>query len=903
MSDDHISLVQCAQGGDSAGVNAALENGVAVDTTERGRTALHQAALGGHLDVTKVLLNWKADMGKKSKMDEDNGGTALHLAAEEGHTDVMKLLLDAGANVEALDIKGRRATHRAAARGQKESLELLKAYGADLNARDNGKATAVHHAAYSGDLTLVKWLVENGVYVVLKDKNGRLPKDVAKRYGHHEIHRYLKECNSKRGAFGTTKARKSMRDFSSLQRPGRIEHPSMPESLVIDAPKRISASSEPEEIGKHRDLTDAGSSQADLPAVDGTSLVSSTRKHSGEDTRHSEGSLTPPDSPPTHLEDSRVAPEPRRRTWSLRSSRGRSSLKGHLDELQEMKDRQEEELEWKNKEISQLKNGLGRLENEKMLLEEQMREMRLHVDHQQQKLVETASLHQKIEHLSLQNEEYQDKLRNTESSQADLLERDAANKHAVDALKREVERLTLQLRTSKENLLQTQEALSAAEIAAVSASRSDSLNKEVEHLTYMLNETGQRALSTQEKLEQKIAALKDQDEHNRQTIANLTKKVEELQDLNDVKKSTIAVLSEKLVEAETKARSDQVKLRVAEDRASTNQKHEGRLQQLEEQDAANKATIASLSTKLQQATQTNNDRDHKTLAVHKQQQNRIEELTEKDEANQKTISALTRNLNQLSLKLKENQENLVWYQGELQQKEREVSEREATTQEIIAKLRQEMEQLSQKLQESEQLKAPLSQYERGGTMVALQKQEAASKQTIKALQNRIQHLTNKLTDSEKASLDVQHEQLEKIASLKKEVEELKRNNSPANVQDADVRTMMEENLQKDLVIQALNTKVDELKEDLKKNFQNFSSWQAQQQEKDREIEQREAESHHTITSLRQQLDQLSQQLSRGQHQQQQLKGQEGKPAVNFSSLPEQVNHAAHTNTYQPRSFV
>lgn len=106
--------------------------------------------------------------------------------------------------------------------------------------------------------------------------------------------------------FGTTKARKSMRDFSSLQRPGRIEHPSMPESLVIDAPKRISASSEPEEIGKHRDLTDAGSSQADLPAVDGTSLVSSTRKHSGEDTRHSEGSLTPPDSPPTHLEDSRV---------------------------------------------------------------------------------------------------------------------------------------------------------------------------------------------------------------------------------------------------------------------------------------------------------------------------------------------------------------------------------------------------------------------------------------------------------------------------------------------------------------------------------------------------------------------------------------------------------------------
>ncbi|KAK8751767.1 hypothetical protein OTU49_010264 [Cherax quadricarinatus] len=923
MSEEEISLVQSALAGDSARVNEALESGVAVDTTERGRTSLHHAAVEGHLDVVKVLLNWKADVNKRSKAEDDNGGTPLHLAAEEGHADIMELLVSAGADAEAIDLKGRRASHRAASRGQLEALQLLQEIGCDLNARDNGKATPIHHAAYFGDLDVVKWLSESGVYLVLKDKNGRLAKDVAKKYGHNNIHRFLKESASKKGTFGTAKARKSMRDSSSLQRP---VHRPRPMVVSVDSVKSSPPATE-QEKQMQPDLNDTGSSHVDQH-VDSTSMVSSTRKHSTEDARPAEGSLTPPDSPLSRMMESRVVPEPRRRTWSLRSSRGRSSLKSQVDELIDVKERHEEELQCRDEEITRLKNNFSRLENEKVLVEEQLRETRLHVDHQQKQLAETVSLQQQIQQLALQNDEYQSQLNQNQSEEAKVLEREAVNKHTIETLKREVERLSLQLRSSKENLLQTQEALRQAEVNSSSTFQIESLQKEIEHLTCMLSETGHRALSNQEKMEQKIATLKERDESHTSVIEELTEKISALEKLEEANKNTIVVLSEKLREAEARARSDQIKLRVAEEKASVDQTQEERLKELIEQDATNKATIASLSAqmsqlaeqdgsskatiaslsaKVQQMTQTIGERDNKTLAVHKQQQARIEELIEENESKQKTISALTMNLDQLNQKLKERQEHTAWYQNKLKQKEKEVEERDYT----ITGLQQEVDDLTQRLQESEQQKTPFSQYERGGTMVALQKQEAANKQTIKALENRLHHLTTKMKDSEKASLDVQREQLDTIASLRKELEQLKQKEKSADAQthdDPEVHDLMEENLQKSLVIEALNKKVDKLNEELKKNFMNFSSWQTQQQEKDREAEQREAESHHTITSLRQELDQLTQERARAQQQQQQqqqqMNEQHASTSNSYSSLPHhQVNHTAHTNRYQPRNFI
>ncbi|XP_071544177.1 uncharacterized protein [Panulirus ornatus] len=816
MSDDHPSVVPSALAGDTAGVEAALQRGAPVDEVDEGRTALQHAAAEGLCEIVQLLLYWKADYNKKSTSGDDNGGTAVHLAAEAGHTEVLRQLFTAGAHGEALDHKGRRASHRAAARGQQGSLEVLKSYGCNLEARDHGKATPLHHAAFSGDQGLVRWFVQAGVNTMCKDKNGRLPKDVAKRYGHHSVHRYLKDSGSKKNSmFGMPKVRRSMRENSSHQR--RVHESAPPQ---IEATQISQAMSSPS-----TDSPDVDPPQVELPSIEAAApLVSSTVKPSQEDARVSDGSLSPPDSPTRRVVELRAV-EPRRRTWSLRSSRGRTSLKSQVEDLTELKMRQEEELDFKEEEIAKLQNQLSRVEHEKGQMEEQLRELGHHLDCQQQQLADSVDSQQQIQVLSVQNEEYQNQLAEKLNREVELLEQDAFHKETIEKLTKEIEHLSLELKTNEEKLLQSQEASSETdddEEENSAASKIASLMNEVEHLTYMLNETGQTAISSQEKLEKKIATLKEEDEIN---------------------KNTIAVLSEKLREAEEKGVS------------SPDQ--DERLKELQEQDEVNKHTIATLNAKLQHMMQNLNDQDNKMLTLHKQQHARIEELTEQAEKDQKTISTLMKNADQLSQKLKENQETVSWYQL----KEKEHEEREKVSHQTIISLKGEMDNVIQR-QETDQQKMP---YERGATVVALQKREAAQKQTIKALENRLNHLTQKMADAEQASLTVQKEQLETINSLQQRVEQLMQQNSGSGGLEQDdqakLQEFMEEDYRNKLVIDALNKKVDQLSGELKKNYSNFFSWQAQQKENDKEHEEREAASQQTIAALKQEISHLSQRLA------------------------------------------
>ena len=61
-------------------------------------TALHSAAVNGHVDVANVLIQNGADV---NAVDEDNV-TALHRAACDGHVDVAKVLIQNGADVNVV---------------------------------------------------------------------------------------------------------------------------------------------------------------------------------------------------------------------------------------------------------------------------------------------------------------------------------------------------------------------------------------------------------------------------------------------------------------------------------------------------------------------------------------------------------------------------------------------------------------------------------------------------------------------------------------------------------------------------------------------------------------------------------------------------------------------------------
>ena len=87
------------------------------------------AALGGHREITELLIDSGAEVNAKSYND---GWAPLHGAAQNGHKEIAELLVAVGADVNAM---GRMGTplHYAAARGRNKIVELLIAKGADVN--------------------------------------------------------------------------------------------------------------------------------------------------------------------------------------------------------------------------------------------------------------------------------------------------------------------------------------------------------------------------------------------------------------------------------------------------------------------------------------------------------------------------------------------------------------------------------------------------------------------------------------------------------------------------------------------------------------------------------------------------------------------------------------------------
>jgi len=197
------------------------------DVDHDGRTPLHIAALNGHKDVVRFLLQ-EADASRNVLDKNDQtplhfaciGGhyqccvalieyfayvevdtlsnlQPLHFAALSGHTAICKLLLENNANVDVLCAEDLQSPlHCAASRGHVEVVSLLISNGAEVDIRNSSNATPLHHAAMNNHIRVVEKLLEGHANPLAIAKNNWTPMLMAFRQGHMDCGRLLERSAS-----------------------------------------------------------------------------------------------------------------------------------------------------------------------------------------------------------------------------------------------------------------------------------------------------------------------------------------------------------------------------------------------------------------------------------------------------------------------------------------------------------------------------------------------------------------------------------------------------------------------------------------------------------------------------------------------------------------------------------
>ena len=149
---------EAAKAGDLAKVQALIGKDPALVNArdETGRTPLHWACRGVHVEILRALVGQGADVNAQ----DGNGVSPLHSVSSRGHVEAAKLLLDRGARPEAKMYDSSTALHLAAANGHTEVVVLLVERGAPLYVQDDREDTPLHAAAQLGKWEVVGLLAD-----------------------------------------------------------------------------------------------------------------------------------------------------------------------------------------------------------------------------------------------------------------------------------------------------------------------------------------------------------------------------------------------------------------------------------------------------------------------------------------------------------------------------------------------------------------------------------------------------------------------------------------------------------------------------------------------------------------------------------------------------------------------
>ncbi|KIV89792.1 hypothetical protein PV10_07167 [Exophiala mesophila] len=157
---------------------------------EDGQPPLHVAIQERQTSIIHLLLKYGASVERSGY----HGWRALHIAASLGDLDLVNICLAQKADVSARTDTSQTALHKAASAASLDVIRRLIEAGSDINARNNRGMTALHIAAHQNRTQVARSLVlDYGMDVLARDRQGLTPVMWAERSGHFEVRSFLKK--------------------------------------------------------------------------------------------------------------------------------------------------------------------------------------------------------------------------------------------------------------------------------------------------------------------------------------------------------------------------------------------------------------------------------------------------------------------------------------------------------------------------------------------------------------------------------------------------------------------------------------------------------------------------------------------------------------------------------------
>ncbi|XP_075907125.1 B-cell lymphoma 3 protein [Nelusetta ayraudi] len=145
-----------------------------------GQTAMHLCCEYNQLGCLSVVLS-QPSSSACLEIRNFEGLSPLHLAVLRGHIDLAKMLLDAGADINATDIKsGQSPLMHAVECNNPDMVHFLIENGCDVNSQSYSGNTPLHNACGRGQVDTVRLLLKSGADSTLKNYHNDTPMMVAK---------------------------------------------------------------------------------------------------------------------------------------------------------------------------------------------------------------------------------------------------------------------------------------------------------------------------------------------------------------------------------------------------------------------------------------------------------------------------------------------------------------------------------------------------------------------------------------------------------------------------------------------------------------------------------------------------------------------------------------------------